>query len=142
VNPQHCKHCNKLFAPSPTGMGSVLCRGCAVDCDLSYPKIQKFLKEHEFVSTDQVADGAKVPAVFVLALIRDGRFGEMADVRMQATCIRCGKELQKAEVSICNPCKVLISHKMRDPVKQPTYTPPPKPASKRNDDGHKYGLGR
>ena len=147
MNPQHCKHCNRLYAPSPTGMRSMLCRGCVVDCDLSYSKIHRYIKDNEFVSAEQVADGAKVPAIFVLALIREGRLGDLADVRVESICIRCSRDLQKNEISICNPCKVLMSHKMQSvSAARPTaYTPPPKPvsASKRsNDDGNKYGLGR
>ena len=145
MNPQSCKHCNKLFVPGPNGMGSMLCRGCAVDCDLSYNKIHKFIKANQFVSAEQVAEGADVPAVFVLALIRDGRFGDSADVRMQSVCIRCGHDLKKNEVSICNACKVLITHKMREPNKPVAYQAPPAPSKKpgkKSGDDKKYGLGR
>lgn len=150
MNPQHCKHCNRLYAPSPTGMGSLLCRGCAVDCDLVYGKVHSYIRQNDFVSAEQVASGANVPAIFVMALIREGRFGDMTDIRVETGCIRCGKELQKNEISLCNPCKVLISRKMQPAAnKPPAYIPPPKPDSssspprsgRHDDDSHKYGLG-
>ena len=128
-------------------MGSLLCRGCAVDCDLVYGKIHSYIRQNDFVSAEQVATGASVPAIFVMALIREGRFGDLADVRIEAGCIRCGKELHKNEISICHPCKVVITHKMREPAaKPPAYTPPPKPSTssrsnRHDDDSHQYGLG-
>lgn len=159
---RRCENCNQVFSAQISGMMAVLCRPCAMDCDVAYLKIYKFIRDmqadnHELciADMDRIAEGAKVPAVFVRVLYEEGRFSTK-DQSTRQSCKRCGAELKEAEKDLCGNCgsnlsRAIHQSKLKYPPERTASPPPesappsphpPRPLEGGGDDRHKYGLGR
>ncbi|MBX2860879.1 MAG: hypothetical protein KTR14_06575 [Vampirovibrio sp.] len=129
-------------------MASSLCRMCCGLCEDAYLQIHKYVKEMEFVSAEQVSEGANVPVEFVFALIQEGRFGDQGtgSTNQDGCCVRCSKTLKPTESSLCNPCKVLVSHQMNKsgptPAAVSSGAAPQRAPAASTGKQSRYGLGR
>lgn len=153
---KRCDQCNNMYAAEMTGLKSRLCRPCAMDCEQAFQKISKFLRhehtEHhrEFCVTDaeQIAQGAKVQAIFVKILFDIGRFESKKDEPV--FCKSCSSALTSSERDYCGTCTSTLSRALQNSRLQSAAaaaseepTPRMHRAAPRTDEkNNRYGLGR
>ena len=144
-----CQNCNRMFSPESSGRYAVLCRPCAMDCDVAYVKVYQYICDKKYkegihltrAHVHRIADESKIPAIFVKVLFDEGRFGKEEDeVAEVLNCKRCEKSLAEGEKGMCNACIAAISKEVTKGFDQHKDFSSKKPESP-NNYSSRYGLG-
>lgn len=151
----YCKNCNRAYQGKFQGKMALLCRPCAMDCEDAYIKIHRFLKDQpadsrfKITDKDKIAEETGIPAIFVLILIREGRFDNFEGFSSpkKEVCKSCQQDLKPTEHKICKRCSRKLSNQASSALNRMSLNAPP-PAEEPSEQGGstgrttKYGLGR
>src|SRR5262245_14622411 len=91
---KQCENCQKSYPANPVGRLAMICRACSQDCEDAYMTIRKFLRDNntafKLVDSEIIAEAVGVPAIFILILAKEGRFGQQVlDELKKKPCKRC-----------------------------------------------------
>ena len=114
-----------------------MCRGCATDCELSYPAVYRFIRQNEGkpLSMDDIANGAGVSRCFVKGLILEGKFENLTGSDMpDLEAVR--RENRKALLRNTSNTSQVAD---KQPVKATAMTQRVQSSKTRKNQ---YGLGR
>lgn len=142
---KRCEHCQEMFAADLTGMLSIMCRPCASDCEQSYMKVYRYIREKQ---TQQqpvdlrdlklISEETNVPVLFVRALVENGKFGRVPSEE-ERHCKKCNISLKDLEKVFCTSCARSVTQDVAQSAMDRHSPPPPhQPDSYRG----RYGLKR
>ncbi len=106
---KRCTHCNTVFKPEGTGRRSILCWDCSLDCEESFNKIRKWMRQTSTRSSDveSVSTATGVPKVFLEVLQREGRLEDLFPPQKKEDrhCKQCHIVLSIEKGDYCTPCQ-------------------------------------
>lgn len=108
-----CLHCEKPYQPKLKGYLSVICRSCILDCDEAYNKILIHLRREGDTTLEKAFTALGVPAYFVEALLREGRFDEYTGKKKPPACKRCNTKLSAGERDMCERCSKSVMNQVK-----------------------------
>ncbi len=113
---RRCQACNSPFQAFGKDRTFVLCRNCCTECEAAYNKIYDYIRKNGEIATKDIADRVGVSNVFVLILIKEGRFREQLASESANGCKRCKSQLAPGEREMCGKCRLLLAEQLKGSI--------------------------